>query len=164
MTSSQINAYTSTMSTNSASKSSSSSSTSSTQSQTVKTTDFLSLLAKQMSCQDPMNPTDNTQYLSELAQFSALQMSENQLSSQQDAVDTLNTLLGVQYIQYGASLVGKTVEVETTDSNKQTQKVQGVVSSVDYSSMDGNTNVYNLVIDGKSYPVTAIKQVIGTAK
>lgn len=155
MTSSQINAYMSTMSANSASSTSNTNSSNAS----IKTTDFLSMLAKQMSCQDPMNPTDNTQYLSELAQFSSLQMSENQLSNSQSQLETIQTLMGLQYLQFGSALVGKTVVVESTDSSGQTQKVQGAVSSVDFT-----TDVYTINIDGKSYPISSVKQVISNSK
>src|SRR5580658_3795296 len=38
---------------------------------------FLQLLTTQMSNQDPLNPMDDTQSVSQLAQFSALQASDN---------------------------------------------------------------------------------------
>jgi flagellar basal-body rod modification protein FlgD len=60
---------------------------------TLGMNDFLMLLAAQFQNQDVMNPTDNTEFISELAQFSALQaMSELTQYSQR---------------QYASSLVGK---------------------------------------------------------
>lgn len=39
--------------------------------------DFLALLTNQMKNQDPMNPTDNTQMMAQLAQFSSLEQMQN---------------------------------------------------------------------------------------
>ena len=38
---------------------------------------FLQLLVTQMKYQDPMNPTDNTEYMSQLAQYSSLEATMN---------------------------------------------------------------------------------------
>jgi flagellar basal-body rod modification protein FlgD len=73
------------------SSSSTSSSTSSTSSSTG-TTDvtkemFLKLLVAQIKNQDPLNPADGTQFLTQLAQFSSLE----QLISIKQGIDTINT-------------------------------------------------------------------------
>jgi len=49
--------------------------------------DFLQLLTAQLQAQDPTNPVDNTQFVSQMAQFS-------QLSATQDLLTSLNTLNG----------------------------------------------------------------------
>jgi len=51
----------------------SSSGTSSTDSNEVTENQFLQLLVTQLKNQDPLNPTDSDQFMSELAQFSQLQ-------------------------------------------------------------------------------------------
>lgn len=47
--------------------------------------DFLKLMTAQLQAQDPTNPVDNSQFVSQMAQFS-------QLSSTQDLVSSVNTL------------------------------------------------------------------------
>lgn len=64
---------------------------------------FLNLLVTQMQYQDPLNPSDNTEYMSQLAQYSAL---EAQLNIS-DTLDKGNNL----------NLVGKYVIMNTTDSS-----------------------------------------------
>ena len=49
--------------------------------------DFLKLLTTQMQSQDPTNPMDNSQFVSQLAQFS-------QLASMQDLNTSVNNLSG----------------------------------------------------------------------
>lgn len=82
--------------------------------------DFLSLLAAQFENQDVMNPTDNTEFISELAQFSSLQ-AMSQLSQNSER-------------QYASSLVGKNVEVGTYDKNGKYVLKTGVVESTAFGS------------------------------
>lgn len=49
------------------------SSTSSTSSQPMGETEFLQLLVTQLQNQDPMNPVDNDQFVTQLATFSSLE-------------------------------------------------------------------------------------------
>ena len=50
---------------------------------------FLQLLVTQMQYQDPLDPQDNSEYLSQLAQFSALE----QMSSVSSSLEKVNTLI-----------------------------------------------------------------------
>jgi|BarGraIncu00222A_1022003.scaffolds.fasta_scaffold341055_1 flagellar basal-body rod modification protein FlgD len=52
---------------------------------------FLQLLVAQIKNQDPLNPTDGTQFMSQLAQFSSLE----QLISLNTTVGNIGTTLGV---------------------------------------------------------------------
>lgn len=85
--------------------------------------DFLDLMMDQLQNQDPLNPADPTQYMSELASFSSLdeemqiQQSDSQTAANQSASSALQML-------------GQTVSY--TDSNGDTQT--GTVSSVDFTS------------------------------
>lgn len=105
-------------------------------------TTFMQLLAAQFENQDIMNPTDNTQFISELAQFTSLQ--------------AMNTLTQYSDAQYAASLVGKTVKVYSYDNGGNKVEKQGVVQSADFTSSDGA----KIAVDGTSYDLSAIEQVI----
>ena len=63
--------------------------------QTLGQTDFLRLLVAQLNNQDPMNPVESTEFVTQLAQFSSLE----QLISIRQATETLLQLeyeLGLQ--------------------------------------------------------------------
>ena len=71
---------------------------------------FLKLLVTQLENQDPLNPTDNTEFVAQLAQFSSL-----------EGIQNLNTSLGgmkgsMEALQkYGsASLIGKNAKAESS--------------------------------------------------
>ena len=51
---------------------------------------FLQLLVTQLQNQDPLNPQDNSSYIAELAQFSALE----QMTNVADSLKDLNTVVG----------------------------------------------------------------------
>jgi flagellar basal-body rod modification protein FlgD len=97
---------------------------------------FLSLLAAQFENQDVMNPTDNTEFISELAQFSSLQ--------------AMSQLTQYSERQYAASLVGKNVEVGTYDSSGQYVLKNGIVKNTAFGSdgcalqLDGDSKSYKL--------------------
>ena len=81
---------------------------------------FLQLMVAQLQDQDPLNPTDTSDYLSQLAQFTSLEQETNtatatqQLETQNESSEAL-------------SLLGKTVSY--TDSSGAAQS--GQVSSID---------------------------------
>jgi len=85
--------------------------------------DFLDLMMDQLKNQDPLNPADPTQYMSELASFSSLdeemqiQESDSQSAANQSASSALQ-MLG-QNVSY-------------TDSNGNTSS--GTVTAVDFTS------------------------------
>ena len=66
-----------TVSTIDTSTSSTTSSTNSSGTQTLGKNDFLKLLITQLKNQDPLKPTDSTQFVTQLAQFSSLEQMSN---------------------------------------------------------------------------------------
>lgn len=79
---------------------------------------FLQLLVAQMKYQDPLEPTDNTEYVSQLATFSELEEMQNMVSSSD--------------MQRASALVGQYVSVAQTSSTGNTTYVDGYVDSVVY--------------------------------
>jgi len=123
-------------------------------SQTLGKDAFMKLLVNQMKNQDPLSPADNSQYLSQLAQFSSLeQMQELNDNIVGLAVLQQNNALMSQLTQ-SSTLIGQ--EVRYTDPTTQDTKV-GVVSSV---KVDDGMAV--LSIGGKSVPLANISEVLGT--
>ena len=94
---------------------------------------FLQLLVTQMQYQDPLQPTDNTQYISQLASFSTLEQMQNMSSTME--------------MQRASGLVGQYVYIEETDATTgETKQVEGTVDYVTYSG-----NKTYLSIGGKLY-------------
>ncbi|MEA2431276.1 MAG: flagellar basal-body rod modification protein FlgD [Thermoleophilaceae bacterium] len=101
--------------------------------QTLGKDDFLKLLVGQLQHQDPLAPSDDQQWIGQMAAFSQLEQVSNMAASTQKIVDTLNmngtlSLIGhsVTYIDpTGASHTGKVETVDVTDG-KATLTVDGV--------------------------------------
>ena len=104
---------------------------------------FLQLLVAQMKYQDPMNPTDSSQFLSQSAQFTALEKMQN-------VADQTAQLLSAQ-MAFGASgLIGK--QVSWLDSNGASKS--GVVSSVTFGAKGPELDV-----DGTTLPLASVVSV-----
>ncbi|WP_441238166.1 flagellar hook assembly protein FlgD [Bradyrhizobium sp. 930_D9_N1_4] len=88
--------------TDSTSKSSSTSSTTTTSSNSVDYNTFLQLLVAEMKNQDPTNPMDTSQYMSQFAQLSTVEQAM-QTNTKLDA------LLSSQSLSQANGLIGKTV-------------------------------------------------------
>lgn len=88
----------------------SSSNTSSSSSSAGLQSEFLSLMVAQVQNQDPLNPLDGTQYVSQLAQFSMVEGIENLRVLQQQSLSADKT----SQILQSTSLVGKNVSAPTT--------------------------------------------------
>ncbi len=68
---------------------------------------FLKLLVAQMSHQDPLNPTQGTEYVAQLSQFAMVEQSV----AQSTKLDTLSAQMGGLSNNAATDLVGKTVNV-----------------------------------------------------
>ena len=71
---------------------------------------FLTLLVAQLQNQDPLNPVSDTEFVSQLAQFSTLQ-------SIQTLGSNFSQMLKLQQISQGTDLIGKTVEFTQNGSS-----------------------------------------------
>jgi flagellar basal-body rod modification protein FlgD len=114
----------------------SSSSAATTPSQTLGINDFMKLLATQFEEQDPLQPMDDTAFIAQTAQFTALQQT---------------TTLTQNMTQMAAnSYIGRQVSVNSSTG----QTVTGTVTGVDTS---GNTP--NLLINGAEYPINSLLSI-----
>ncbi len=102
---------------------------------------FLQLLVAQMKYQDPLEPTSNTEYISQYAQFSQVEQMQN-MSSSMD-------------LQRASSLVGKEVYIKTTTSSGDTKLVQGRVDYVSYE----NNKAY-LYINEQKYSIDDLDSIV----
>lgn len=106
----------------------------------VSMDDFLTLMVAQLKNQDFMNPVDDTQYVTQLAQISTMQQMEEM------AYNARST--------YVTSLVGKTVTAAKFTVAGDLKKVTGMVDKV--SLLDGKFVIY---VAGESYDMDEIMEI-----
>jgi flagellar basal-body rod modification protein FlgD len=109
----------------------------STATPTLGYNDFLQLLLAQMQNQDPLNPTDSTEYVSQLASFSNVEQGINMNSK-------LDQLLVDTNLTQASTLVGHTIK--SADGS-----TSGTIASVRVDS-SGATAVLD---DGTEVPISA---------
>jgi flagellar basal-body rod modification protein FlgD len=120
---------------------------------------FLQLLTTQMSNQDPLNPMDDTQSVSQLAQFSALQASDNLETSFANFQSNFAVL-------QSANLVGKNVTVNSVDGSGNSSTITGTVGYVSVLNgapqialLDNNGNVISNNGTPLLFPTSAITNI-----
>ncbi|MDE6600611.1 MAG: flagellar hook capping protein [Lachnospiraceae bacterium] len=101
---------------------------------------FLQLLVAQMKYQDPLEPTSNTEYISQYATFSELEQMQNMSASME--------------LFRASSLVGQTVLLKVRDSQGRVTNVQGNVDYVVYE----NNKAY-LSVNGDLYSMDDLDTV-----
>lgn len=112
----------------------------------VNSETFMKLLVAEMTNQNPLEPTSNTQFISQLATFSQMEYSR---TSSTYAV-----------ANYASSLVGKTATASKMDGKNLVTKT-GIVESVTKNS---SNNSYIVKIDGESFDLSKITAVKETVK
>lgn len=118
---------------------------------------FLQLLVTQMQYQDPLDPQDNSEYLSQLAQFSALEQMSN-VSSSLEKVNTLIENIDTSVLVGQLSgMIGKEVQWTMTSS---TTDENGNVNYVTSTMVGDVTGVS--ISDGAPSLVAKVKGDDGT--
>ena len=102
---------------------------------------FLQLLVAQMKYQDPLEPTSNTEYISQFATFSELEQMQNMSATME--------------LQRATSLVGKNVIMQVTSKNGSSSYVTGPVDYVEFE----NSKAY-LSIKGNLYSMDDLVTVV----
>lgn len=110
---------------------------------TLNQNDFLKLLITQLSQQDPLNPKQDTEFIAQMTQFSALEQSKSMQS------DIAKMRTEQQFVQAN-SLIGRTVELKSD----QETPIRGVVSAV---KVEAGTP--KLVVNGESYAMSDLLTV-----
>jgi flagellar basal-body rod modification protein FlgD len=90
--------------------------------------DFLKLLVGQLQHQDPMSPSDDQQWIGQMAQFSQLEQVSNTAATTQKIVDTLNT-------NGTLSLIGRTVTYLDETGSSHSGAVQTVDMAGGHASL-----------------------------
>ena len=83
--------------------------------------DFLKLLVAQLQHQDPMNPTDNTEFMAQMTSYSTLEQVTNMAKSNAEMAATLG-------MQQSLGLIGRTVTYVDEGGASHTGVVEKVVT------------------------------------
>jgi flagellar basal-body rod modification protein FlgD len=105
--------------------------------------DFLKLLALQFSSQDPLKPMEDTDFIAQMANFSALEI-QNSMSASMASLSSSQQLAGAQ------SLLGKNAEVLDSEGSP----TSGLVTSV---RTDGENTM--ITINGQEYDFASVRRV-----
>ncbi len=104
--------------------------------------DFLNLLVTQLRYQDPLEPTNDKEFIAQMAQFSSLEQMQNM-----NSVLTNSQAFG---------LIGKYVTANTTDEDTlEVKTIQGQVSTVKMN----NGKVF-LVVDDQDISIDSVSEVV----
>jgi len=106
---------------------------------------FLRILLAQLQNQDPLNAKDNSEFVAQMAQFSALEQMQN-------LNESMNNLFLSQKVHEGQSMVGKTVKVDDGKGGIITGRV---------TSTAAEKGTVKVVVDGNKYDVDNIIEVGG---
>ncbi|MGV3489415.1 MAG: flagellar hook assembly protein FlgD [Tuberibacillus sp.] len=98
-----------------------------TGSQTLGKDDFLKLLITQLQMQDPLQPMQDKEFISQMATFTSLEQTNNMTNLFTQFVQTQSvTSLSAQ-----AQVIGKTISwTETNDEDSEPQTKTGIVNAV----------------------------------
>ena len=111
---------------------------------------FLKLLVAQLKYQDPSNPADGTQFLTQTATFTQVEKLDQLVKEQQN-------LLVSQNVLSASSLIGKTITYPGPDGDTHT----GVVTSTTISGSNPTLRVGDMDVPLSS--VTEVRNTTGSA-
>ncbi|NLK69943.1 MAG: flagellar hook capping protein [Clostridiales bacterium] len=106
----------------------------------IKYEDFFSLMLHQLSNQDFMNPVDDTQYLSQLAQIASMQ--------------AMQEMAQYEKANYSMSFLGKEVTVAKNNIGGTISKDRGIITQI--SLLNGE---YKITVNDKTYELSEIMLV-----
>ncbi len=123
-------------------------------SKTLGQKDFLKLLIEQMRNQNPLEPQDNGQFITQLATFDTLNLMH-------EMTDAIKSLAAVSELANASSLVGRTVVAAiaqdpdpVTGIPREPERVEGIVERVVFGS-----NGASVYVGNRALPVDSIAEV-----
>ena len=106
----------------------------------VSVSDFFNLMVTQLTNQDFMNPVDDTQYLSQMAQFASM--------------DAMKALSESSQKNYAMSFLGKECTAVKNNIGGEKEETTGKVTSISLRDND-----YKLTINGKEYSLSQVTKI-----
>lgn len=113
--------------------------------------DFFKLLSAQMASQDPMSPVDNTQFMSQLAQYSQLQQSVQTNQNLGTLAALQESLSALQTMTQSASLISKQVDYIDPSS--------GEAKSGQVNAVRVDNGLVVLDVSGANVPLTNVTAI-----
>jgi len=104
--------------------------------------DFFKLLTTQLASQDPLSPMEDTAFIAQMAQFSALEM-QSRLNT------NFSNFTASQQFQSAQNLIGKNVTMLI-----EGQEVSGLAEGIEM--VDGTTRVF---VDGRGYNMDSVFKI-----
>lgn len=111
--------------------------------QTLGQNDFLKLLVAQMTSQDPLNPQKDTEFIAQMAQFSALEQSKTMQAD-------MAQLRAQQQLVQASALIGQSVELQLDPD----VTARGIVAAV---QIDNGTP--KLIVNGQPYELHQLRLI-----
>ncbi len=108
---------------------------------------FLQLLVAQMKYQDPLNPTSDTEWISQLATFSSLEEMQN-MSATMSNTQALNLVGEMVIINNENKLIGGKVDYVTLVGGKAYLAVKGELYSIDDLDTVASEEYLNQLLQG----------------
>lgn len=102
--------------------------------------DFLALMVAQLSNQDMYNTVDDTQFVTQMAQFSMVQ--------------ALADLSRISSTSYSINMIGKEAAVKQVNTDGTLQVLRGIVEGVNLFNKEAE-----IIIEGVAYPITDVIEV-----
>lgn len=113
---------------------------------------FLTLFVTQLQNQNPLDPTDNTQFMSQLAQFSTLEQAQQQTKFLSNISSIGSASLQMDQISLASAFIGKTIKYSASSSS---ETLSGVVEGVKLEK-DGTVS---FIIGGESVSMSNFIEV-----
>ncbi|HHT9144077.1 MAG: flagellar hook capping FlgD N-terminal domain-containing protein [Candidatus Brocadiaceae bacterium] len=125
---------------------------------------FLKLFVTQLQNQNPLDPTDNTEFMSQLAQFSSLEQEQKQTEYLSKSNSINSASLQLDQIALASTFIGKTIKYSSSSSDSNdssdssSETLSGVVEGVKLEE-DGTVS---FIIDGESVSISNFIEVENT--
>ncbi|MEO7065594.1 MAG: flagellar hook capping FlgD N-terminal domain-containing protein [Rhodanobacter sp.] len=113
---------------------------STTKSSGINEQDFIKLFVSELQFQDPMQPLDNSQFLTQLAQFVSIEQ-------QSEEVSGINNLLTLGSQGQPLGLLSHTVQVANQDGTSTSGKVTGIQYGSNGITLTVTTSNSNVLTD-----------------
>lgn len=113
--------------------------------------EFLGLLITELQNQDPLNPMDNAQMLTQISQI-------REIGSTNQLTETLSTLAIGQELSMASNLIGKTVSALDTNANQVEGNVDRV--SVQTDAEDPSIRKVSVHIGSSIVDISNIREIV----